>query len=219
MTSRLAAAALRLRSWTRRRLLLDARRPLAHLLAPGFVAIDLETTGLDPRHDAIVAVAAIPFVNGRAGPGYVTLVNPERPIPPAATAIHGIDDTAAADAPAARDVLPRLAAACGHDVLVGYDVHFDLAVLRRTGSPVARALARRVVLDSRRLAEAVQRRGSHRALEVVAASLGLDVSGRHTAEGDARMAGEILLALLPALEARGARTLADLVRLQRAAPG
>jgi DNA polymerase III epsilon subunit-like protein len=207
------------RRWARRGLLLDARLPLAHLLDPGFVAIDLETTGLDPRRDAIVAAAAVPFLHGRARPGYVTLVNPGRPIPPDAIAIHGIDDAAVAEAPSARDVLPRLAAACEQRVLVGYDVHFDLAMLRRTRSAVGGALARGVVLDSRRLAAAVQRRGGDRRLEVVATSLGLDVVGRHTAQGDARMAGEILVALLPALEARGARTVADLVRLQRAAPG
>ena len=53
-----------------------------------FVAIDTETTGLDPGRDAIVALAAIPFVGGHARPeaGYTSLVNPDRPIPPTAQA-------------------------------------------------------------------------------------------------------------------------------------
>lgn len=55
MTARLFAAARHVGTWARRRWLLDARLPLAHLSEPGFVAIDLETTGLDPRRDAIVA--------------------------------------------------------------------------------------------------------------------------------------------------------------------
>ena len=219
MTSRLLAAAQQVGTWARRRWLLDARLPLAHLFEPGFVAIDLETTGLDPRRDAIVAAAAIPFVHGRAGAGFVTLVNPGRPIPPGATTVHGIDDAAVTDAPSVQEVMPDLAVACEHRVLVGYDVGFDLAMLRRTRSPHGGALARGIVLDSRRLARAVQPQGRDQRLEVVAARLGLDVSGRHTAAGDARMAGEILVALLPALRGRGARTVADLVRLQRAAPG
>ena len=47
---------------------------------------------IDTRRDAIVAVAAIPFVDGEPRDGYVTLVNPGRPIPAPSTAIHGITD-------------------------------------------------------------------------------------------------------------------------------
>ena len=69
-------------------------------VAERFVAVDLETTGLDPRTDAIVALAAIPFVGGQPQPGLVTLVQPGRPIPPPSTAIHGITDEMVAAAPA-----------------------------------------------------------------------------------------------------------------------
>jgi DNA polymerase III epsilon subunit-like protein len=217
MIRRLAAAAMRVGNWGRRGRLVGARLPLARLFDPGFVAIDLETTGLDPRRDAIVSVAAIPFTCGRATRGFVTLVNPGRSIPPAATMIHGIDDAAVAGAPLASDVLPWLAEVCARRIVVGHDVHFDLAMFRRSGVPVARAVSRGVVLDTRRLARAVNPRADSLPLETLAADLGIDVTDRHTAQGDARMAGEILLALLPALEARGARTVADLLRLQRSA--
>lgn len=218
MISRLAAATGHVRSWARRRWLLDARVPLDHLLDPGFVAIDLETTGLDPRRDVIVAAAAIPFTHGRPTGGFVTLVNPGRSIPRAATEVHGIDDATVVDAPRVHAVLPHFAAACANRIVVGHDVEFDLAVLVRTRSPLGAALARGVALDSRRLAAAVQPRARDRRLEDIARDLGLDVTGRHTAPGDARMAGEIVVALLPMLRARGARTVADLVRLQRAMP-
>ena len=41
------------------------------------------------------------------------LVNPGRPMPPAAEAIHGISDADLADAPSAREVLPRFLAFLG----------------------------------------------------------------------------------------------------------
>ena len=41
------------------------REPELALGALGFVAIDTETTGLDPVGDALVAVAAVPFLEGR----------------------------------------------------------------------------------------------------------------------------------------------------------
>ena len=194
---------------------IDDATPLDVLLEAGFVAIDLETTGLDVRRDVVVSAAVVPFEAGRAGEGFVTLVNPGRPIPPASTAIHGIDDAAVAGAPSLHDVLPRFDAVCTHRIVVGHDVGFDLAVLARARTAPSEPRPR-ITLDTRRLARSAGFRDSR--LEVVAQRFHIPVAGRHTADGDARMAGEILLALLPALRARGARTIGDLVRLQRSAP-
>ena len=57
-----------------------------------FVAIDLDTTGLNAGRDAAVAVAVVPFRGGEPASGYETLVNPGRPIPATSTRIHGITD-------------------------------------------------------------------------------------------------------------------------------
>ena len=73
-----------------------------------------------------------------------------------------------------------------------------------------------IALDTRRLTRVVHPHGGDSRLEVVAGRLGISAEGRHTADGDARIAGEILVALLPTLRGRGARTVADLLRLQRA---
>jgi DNA polymerase III epsilon subunit-like protein len=208
----------RVAAWMwRRRPAPGADLPIEALLDPGFVAIDLETTGLDPRRDDIVSLAAIPFVGGRPAPGYTTLVDPGRPIPAASTRIHGIDDTHVAGAPSLDDVLPRLDAACADRVLVGHDVAFDLAVLararRRRGLPEPGLVA----LDTRRLAVALHPSWRREAeLEVVAARLGIRVVGRHTADGDARLAGGILVALLPHFRRRGVNTVGALVWAQTA---
>ena len=197
------------------RLTLGDTTPLDVLVDPGFIAIDLETTGLNARRDAVVALAAIPFEGGRPRPGLVTLVNPGRPIPPQSTAIHGIDDAAVATAPPLGDVLHRFDEVCTRRIVVGHDVAFDVAVLAQART-VAIAASPRLTLDTRRLARGVGFRDTR--LEFLAPQLQVPVVGRHTAEGDARMAGEVLLALLPLLRSRGARSLGDLRRLQRAAP-
>ncbi|MGH7317996.1 MAG: 3'-5' exonuclease, partial [Candidatus Rokuibacteriota bacterium] len=71
-----------------------ARGPEVALGDLEFVAIDTETTGLDPKRDALVAVAVVPFAGGkpRLAARLDRLVNPGRPIPDAARAIHGIGD-------------------------------------------------------------------------------------------------------------------------------
>jgi DNA polymerase III epsilon subunit-like protein len=187
------------------------------LLDPGFVAIDLETTGLDPRRDDVVSIAAVPFVAGRPEPGYVMLVDPGRPIPPASTRIHGIDDARVAGAPALPDVLPRFDATCAGRVLVGHDIGFDMSVLararRRHGLPEPDVIA----LDTRRLAVALHPSWRQQAeLETIATRLDIPVVGRHTADGDARLAGAILVALLPLLRQRGVTTVRALSWAQTA---
>jgi DNA polymerase III epsilon subunit-like protein len=209
---------MRFAAWVRQRLSAPGHDvPIETLLEPGFVAIDLETTGLDPRRDDVVSLAAIPFVRGRPEEGYVTLVDPGRRIPPASTRIHGIDDASVAGAPSIEQVLPRFDAICRERVLVGHDVTFDLAVLARArrlrGLPEPEAFA----LDTRRLSVALYpawRRVSE--LESVAARLGIEVKGRHTAEGDARLAGMILLALLDEFRRRGVSTIGALAWAQTA---
>ena len=73
-----------------------------------FIALDLETTGLSARTDRIVEIGAIRFrENGDEVARYQSLVNPERPMPPSAYAIHGLSDEQLADARVAREVLPE----------------------------------------------------------------------------------------------------------------
>jgi DNA polymerase III epsilon subunit family exonuclease len=196
------------------------RRPVREGLAldalavEGFVAIDLETTGLDPRHAAVVAVAAIPYAAGRAGPAYAALVNPRRPIPAASTAIHGITDAMVRQAPAIGDVLPALERVWGGRVLVGHNVGFDVAILSRELRGHGLAPLAGPALDVGRLAAALHPEWQDVALEALAARLGVVIAGRHTAEGDARAAGDLLPALLPELAARGFRTVPELVWFQ-----
>lgn len=208
----------RLRAWMR-----GARRgsvdvAIDALLDPGFVAIDLETTGLDPRRDAIVSMAALPFVGGRGGLGYTTLVDPGRPIPVASTRIHGIDDQRVAGAPTVAAALGAFDAACAGRVLVGHDVAFDVAILARARRGLGLPQPDIPVLDTRRLAIALHPDWRHHAeLETLATRLGIPVVGRHTAEGDARLAGAVLLALLPRFRQRGVATLGALAWAQTAA--
>jgi DNA polymerase-3 subunit epsilon len=57
-----------------------------------YVALDLETTGLNPDKDAIIEVGAVKFRDGEIVEEFTTLVNPGRPIPPEITMITGITD-------------------------------------------------------------------------------------------------------------------------------
>ena len=194
-------------------------RRLESLLTEGFVAIDLETTGLDPRRDAIVEIAAVPFLDGRSGPAYTTHVDPGRPIPPESVRLHGITDSMVSGSPMIRDVLPRLDAVCGGHVLVGYGVGFDIAVLGRARRAHGYARMANAVLDTNGLASALHPEWAGLDLSDLATRLGIGILGRHTSEGDARAAGEILLALIPELLMRGIRRVDEAVWFQKSPRG
>ena len=64
---------------------------LAERHASGYAVIDLETTGTDPEADRIVSLALIGLDEvGSLSDTLHVFVDPERPIPPEATRIHGI---------------------------------------------------------------------------------------------------------------------------------
>ncbi len=190
------------------------RRPLAALL-DDFVAIDLETTGLDATRDAAVAVAVVPFRGGQAIDGYETLVNPGRPIPVTSTRIHGITDEMVRTAPRLSEVLDDIEGVLGGHAVVGHGVAFDLAILERARRAHHRPALPNTALCTMRLAAALHPGWVDVTLEALAARLGVPVVGRHTARGDAMVAGALMLGLLPELARRGHRTLADAAWLQR----
>lgn len=202
--------------WRRRRH--EAGESLEALRRRGFIAIDLETTGLDRLRDRIVSLAAVRFIGGEAIPELVTLVNPAQRIPASATVIHGIDDGMVEGAPDEASAVQRLDEVCAGQVLVGHGVGFDVAVLARARGGAAASPGALATLCTQRLFAALYPTWQDFSLETVCGGLGVPVEGRHTAEGDARMAGRLLLQLLPRLELRGARTLAEAVWLQERGP-
>jgi DNA polymerase III epsilon subunit family exonuclease len=203
----------RLVRWLRRRAVPADDRPLAAVL-DDFVAVDLETTGLDARRDAAVAVAVVSFRGGQPIGGYETLVNPGRPIPAASTRIHGITDDAVREAPRLEEVLDELETLWADRVVVGHGVAFDLAILEAARRTRRRAPIRNAALCTMRLAAAIHPGWTDVTLESVATRLGVPVLGRHTARGDALTAGAVMVALLPQLARRGHRTVADILWLQ-----
>ena len=105
-----------------------------------YVAFDLETTGLVARIDRVVEIAAVRFTaSGQLIDRFEQLVNPERPMSPAAEAVHGISDADLAGAPVAREVLPRFLAFLGDPhatAMVAHNASFDAGFL---GSELRRA--------------------------------------------------------------------------------
>ena len=183
---------------------------LAPLVAIDAVAVDTETTGLDPATARIVQIAGIRILKGRVGgESFATLIDPGVPIPARATAIHGIDAARLAGAPAFAGAWADFGAFAGDAILVGHHIGFDLAVIGRECRDALLAFTPPRALDTALLAAVVQPGLPGTSIEALAAWLGVDVVGRHSAEGDALTAARIFVALVPHLRKRGIRTLGE----------
>jgi DNA polymerase-3 subunit epsilon len=195
---------------------LDAGAPGADddLRALAFTVLDTETTGLDPRGgDAIVSVGAVRVDRSRVREDDVLdrLVDPARPIPAVATAVHGITDDMVAGRSSLATVLVDLSRFSEDTVLVGHDIAFDLAFLRPAEAAAGVALPGRV-LDILLLSAVLHpAEGENHSLDALARRYGVPVIGRHTALGDALVTAEILVHMISQLAAQGVTTYGDAV--------
>lgn len=190
-------------------------RPLGDLT---FTVFDTETTGLDPAGgDQIISIGAVRIVNGRVREGetFDVLVNPGRPVPAASTAVHGITTDQVRDAAGIADVLPRFAQFAAETVLVGHNVGFDLQFLRRRREHAV-SLLDQPVLDTLLLDASVHPDHDDHTLEAIADRVGIVVSDRHTALGDALTTAHAFAKLMALLRARGIQTLGEAVAASRA---
>jgi DNA polymerase-3 subunit epsilon/CBS domain-containing protein len=188
------------------------------LIALDAVALDTETTGLDARTARLIQVAALPLAAGRLRPDdrFERMVNPGIPIPQATVAVHGITDAMVARVPPFADIAAPLEAYIGRAIVIGYAVAYDLAILEREYGLAGRPAPRLRALDVRTLARLAAPSLADYGLEALCEWLGVRITGRHSALGDARAAGEVFLALIPLLRAKEIRTLAEAEAASRA---
>lgn len=193
------------------------------------VALDVEATGLEPGVDRVVEIACVVFERGDPALGepalrierHSWLINPGRPIPAEAQAIHHISDEMVRDAPTFAQITELLLPVLARGVPLAYNADFDRAFL------VAEFAAARVSplnpppalrkgvdwVDPLTWARELQQGEKSRSLSAVAERLGIEIGQAHRAADDATAAGHVLRAFLS--DSRVPTTYAAFVREQR----
>jgi DNA polymerase III subunit epsilon len=171
-----------------------------------FVAIDVETTGLDRRRDEVVSFAGVPIDGGRvlARDAVRGLVRPEDPPRGSSVAIHGLRAADLASAPAAAEALAPLARVMEGRIPVAHVAWVERSFLGPPLRAIGFRLPRRII-DTAVLWRALcieRGRGDPGtpSLSAMADGLGLPVHRSHDAEGDALTTAQAFLALATQLE-------------------
>jgi DNA polymerase-3 subunit epsilon len=173
-----------------RRLLLE--RPLAF--------VDLETTGLNVEDDRIVELAVVKLMPDGERQSRVRRLHPGRPIPPSATAIHGITDDDVRGCPTFAQVARSLLDFLSGCDLGGYNVEsYDLRMLAAEFSRCGLALpvAEARVVDPMRI---FTRKESRDLTAAVRFYCGRAHAGAHGAEADVNATIDVLVAQLDRYE-------------------
>ena len=190
-------------------------RPLAEL---AYTVFDTETTGLDPAGgDEIIQIGATRIVAGklRRESVFEQLVDPQRSVPRAGIAIHGIRPEQLAGQPTIDAVLPAFAAFAADTVLVAHNAAFDMRFLQLQEAATG-VRFEQPVLDTLLLSAVLHPGQDSHGLEAIAERLGVPVLGRHTALGDAIVTAEVFVKMMPLLRERGLLTLGQVLEASRA---
>lgn len=175
------------------------------------VVFDTETTGLQPSSgDEIISIGAVRVTNGRIvrSETFEKLINPGMAIPKPSIRFHGITDKDVENQPDAATILPQFHRFCGTAALVAHNAAFDMKFLelKEKASGVKFTSP---VLDILLLSAFLHDHTSDHSLAATAERLGVKVSDRHSALGDAITEAQIFLAMLDPLADRGVVSLGD----------
>ncbi len=156
-----------------------------------FVALDLETTGLDADREKIIQVGAVKFCGDQVLDRFETFVNPGRAIPEFIQRLTGIRPDQVSRAPYFSSVSQGLENFIEDHPVIGHNVAFDLRFLETHGLSLPNAR-----YDTWDLASFVLPRSAEYSLGSLARQFGLEHLRAHQAIDDADATRQLFVTLL-----------------------
>ena len=198
-----------------------ARADLKHSIrAMRLVVVDVETTGLRPFHDRLIAIGALPVEDNlvRLDACFEVVLRQPRPSANSNILVHGIDGTTQISGRDPVEALIDFLDYVRKDVLVGFHANFDRVMITR-----ATREALGIELENQWLDLAVltpellpdRSRGAS-TLDDWTERLGIENPARHNAVADALVTAQLLQVTLAAARERRLACGADLVDIERA---
>ena len=166
-----------------------------------FVVVDVEATGAKMPPNRLIELGAYRIRRGRIVDKFVSLVNPEIPIPRFVASLTGISNEMVKRAPVFAEVAPQWLNFVSDSVLVAHNAPFDTSFLNHEISRVypAQRMVNPHLCTVRLSRRAFPDLSNHR-LETIANHFSIPIVSRHRAGSDALATAEIFLVLLTELE-------------------
>lgn len=160
-----------------------------------YAIVDIETTGGYAENHRVTEVAIYQHDGNRVTDQFHTLINPGRRIPSFITGLTGIDSAMVSEAPAFEDIAAELFRWLKGRVFVAHNAHFDYSFLKKEFEEAGISWTSKklcTVRLSRKIIPGLPSYGLGRLAE----SLGIRITNRHRAGGDAEATAKIFEVLL-----------------------
>ncbi|TET47631.1 DEAD/DEAH box helicase [candidate division TA06 bacterium] len=173
-----------------------------------FVALDLETTGLDYAKDDIIEVGAAKVELGEVVETFEQLVSTDKEIPYRVRQLTGITEKDLVGSPPLSDVLPRLKDFAGDLPVIAHNAQFDIRFLKASGYEV-----KGPIYDTLAISRIVIPRARNHRLETLLKGFGLYSDVSHRAGEDASSVAKLFLCLCERMKGMGPAVLNSINRM------
>ena len=155
-----------------------------------YIALDLETTGLNPASDRIIELGMARIEHGEVKDTYSTLINPGITVSDRVVELTGIHNEELTDKPRIDDVLCDIMEFIGDYPILGHNIIFDYSFLKK--SAVNNKLEFNVRgIDTLKMARRILPELEHKRLDYLCEHLDIDPGNSHRALDDALSASAI----------------------------
>jgi DNA polymerase-3 subunit epsilon len=192
------------------------RTPLA---TARWVVIDCETSGLDPKRDRLLSVAAVEVADGRiaAGRSFAAVLRQHEPSSADNILVHGLGGEAQLGGIPASQALRELVGFMDGGIPAAFHAPFDRQVLARAFAHAGIRAAKTNWLDVAALAPLLLGRRPGTDLDSWLAEFRIDCPARHDALGDAYATAQLLQVILGEANRQGIASAEALIRIEASA--
>ena len=169
------------------------------MLPQNFIALDLETTGLDAEKDEIINIALVRFENGNVIDSIDFLVKPQKEMPAFVNYLTGIAQSELNEAKSFKEIAPQILEFINNSPLVAHNAAFDSKIFMLALSRNGFKNKDFIFWDSLAIAQAAWTYESHKLVNLIKL-LNIEVSASHRALPDAEACGKVFLLGLAELE-------------------
>lgn len=175
-----------------------------------WIVLDVESSGLDAKHDRLLAIAALAVGFGHGGPqiclgdSFEVLLQQEvSEVDKANILLHGIGVGAQREGITPRDGLAAFEQWIGSSPLIAFHAAFDQAMIQGALQRVLGHTLPNPWVDLAQVAEAVQPEAQARSLDEWLALFNIECAVRHQAAADTLATAELFLRLWPMIAPHG----------------
>lgn len=150
-----------------------------------YTIVDIETTGGKYNEEGITEIAIYKFDGHQVVDQFISLINPEIPIQPFVVNLTGINNNMLRNAPKFFEVAKRIVEITENSILVAHNAKFDYRILQTEFNRLGFAFDRKTLCTVELSKQLLPDLPSY-SLGKLVKSLGIPLSNRHRAAGDAK---------------------------------